>query len=108
MQGKAFPKLREIARRIFGIPATSASCERLFSNAGFIVNVRRTNLRPKVIDAHVFLHKEFVRDWKRKAARDAETKIREAREFEEKEKRAAERRERKRKQAVDAGQEEDL
>ncbi|KAK3921608.1 Transposable element Hobo transposase [Frankliniella fusca] len=100
-QGKAYPRLGEIAWRIFGIPATSASCERLFSNAGFIVNVRRTNLKPKVIDAHVFLYKEFVRDRKREREREAEKR---RLEIENEEKEKEERKRKRRNVAERAGE----
>ena len=48
--------LSKIARKILSIPATSASCERNFSSAGFLMNERRTRLDPDVIDASLFLH----------------------------------------------------
>lgn len=70
LQGNAFPRLQQIARRILGIPASSAIVERLFSNAGFIINIRRTGLKPKSVDAHVFLYKHFVTARKRKIQED--------------------------------------
>lgn len=48
--------LSKIAKKILSIPATSASCERNFSSAGFLMNERRSRLDPDVIDASLFLH----------------------------------------------------
>ncbi|KAK3923905.1 Transposable element Hobo transposase [Frankliniella fusca] len=90
LQGSAFPKLQQLARRLLAIPASSAPCERVFSNAGHIINVRRTNLKPSTVDAHVFLHKHFVRE--RRAREKEERKRREDEEKQSKEVAAAERR----------------
>lgn len=49
-------KLSKLAQRILCIPATSASCERNFSTAGYLIHERRTRLNPEVIDATLFLH----------------------------------------------------
>jgi len=45
-----FPRLSRLARRIFSMPATSASVERQFSGAGLIIQERRTNLNPEQLD----------------------------------------------------------
>lgn len=74
-QGSAFPRLQKLAKKVLAIPATSAIVERLFSHAGFIINIRRTNLATKTVDAHVFLHKHYSKDRKRK--REEEEKKRE-------------------------------
>ncbi|KAK3920431.1 E3 SUMO-protein ligase ZBED1 [Frankliniella fusca] len=58
-KGKAYPKLQALARRLLGIPASSASSERVFSKAGFIVNSRRKRLHPKTVDAIIFLHQHL-------------------------------------------------
>ena len=41
-----FPVLSQLAREIHCIPASSASVERQFSAAGFVINERRTALNP--------------------------------------------------------------
>jgi hypothetical protein len=42
----AYPSLRRLATKYLGIPATSASVERLFSVAGAIIRARRSRLAP--------------------------------------------------------------
>jgi hypothetical protein len=49
-QQEKFPRLSRLARRIFSIPATSASVERQFSEAGLVIQERRTNLNPEQLD----------------------------------------------------------
>ena len=46
----SLPGLKALADRIFSVQATSSASERLFSNAGFIVNDRRSGLAAKKID----------------------------------------------------------
>lgn len=48
--------LSKLAKQILCIPASSASCERNFSAAGYLINERRTRLDPAIIDASLFLH----------------------------------------------------
>ena len=50
------PKLSILARKIFAIPASSASSERCFSSAGFLIQERRSSLKPEIVDAILFLH----------------------------------------------------
>ncbi|CAF2105225.1 unnamed protein product, partial [Rotaria magnacalcarata] len=45
-----FQRLSRYARSIHSIPATSASVERQFSEAGLIIQERRTNLNPERLD----------------------------------------------------------
>ena len=45
-----FPFLSKYARSIHSIPATTTSVEREFSTAGWIINERRTNLKPEQLD----------------------------------------------------------
>ena len=52
-----FPKLAKLAKIYFGIPATSASSERLFSKAGIITAKHRNCLKAKNVEAIVFLNK---------------------------------------------------
>jgi hypothetical protein len=49
-QQEKLPHLSRLARRIFSIPATSASVERQFSGVGLIIQERRTNLNPEQLD----------------------------------------------------------
>jgi zinc finger BED domain-containing protein 1 (E3 SUMO-protein ligase ZBED1) len=50
-----FPLLAKIARQVFCIPATTASVERSFSHSGYIINERRTNLRPDQLNNIILL-----------------------------------------------------
>ncbi|KAK3929220.1 Transposable element Hobo transposase [Frankliniella fusca] len=52
----AFPFLARLAHRLLGMPATSAPCERLFSDAGWVVQARRSMLAPNTVDSIIFLH----------------------------------------------------
>ncbi|KAH6937319.1 hypothetical protein HPB50_026731 [Hyalomma asiaticum] len=53
---KNYPKLAELARKILAIPATSASSERNFSAAGYVMQEQRTRLKPESMDNLSFLH----------------------------------------------------
>lgn len=48
---RLYPKMAVAARFILSCPASSASAERSFSQAGWTINVRRTRLAPKNVDA---------------------------------------------------------
>ena len=48
---KLYPKLAAVARFILACPASSAPSERSFSQAGWTVNLRRTRLAPRNLDA---------------------------------------------------------
>lgn len=50
-----FPKLAELARKTFMIPATSIASESNFSFAGLTMNNRRTNLKPEKLNQLLFL-----------------------------------------------------
>ena len=50
------PQLSIIAKQIFAVPASSAPSERCFSSAGFIIQERRSCLKPEIVDAILFLH----------------------------------------------------
>ena len=52
-----YPRLAKIARCILGIPATSATSERIFSTAGLTATKLRSCLKPSNVDALVFLNK---------------------------------------------------
>ena len=45
-----FPVLKQLARKLFSIPATSAGTERLFSYSGIILNNRRQRLSPSQLN----------------------------------------------------------
>jgi hypothetical protein len=48
---KIYPRLAKVTRFILACPASSAPAERSFSQAGWTINVRRTRLSPKNVDA---------------------------------------------------------
>jgi hypothetical protein len=50
-----FPFLSKYARSILSIPATTTNVEREFSTAGWILNQRRTNLKPEEVDKILFV-----------------------------------------------------
>jgi hypothetical protein len=47
---ETYPLLSKLAKRIHSMPATSTGVERQFSNAGLIINQRRTNINPEQVD----------------------------------------------------------
>uniref|UniRef100_A0A3B3QQ95 HAT C-terminal dimerisation domain-containing protein n=1 Tax=Paramormyrops kingsleyae TaxID=1676925 RepID=A0A3B3QQ95_9TELE len=53
---KTFPDLAMVARDVLSIPALSAASERDFSSAGFVIEERRTQLKPGTVDDILFLH----------------------------------------------------
>lgn len=54
-----FPTLTRIAKRVHGIPATSAPSERLFSSAGLIVTEKRSRLSASHVEDLVFLRNSW-------------------------------------------------
>lgn len=58
-QSKHLPKLYKFCCSIAAIPATSGSVERMFSNCGNIITVKRNKLTNNAIDQLAFLHKNF-------------------------------------------------
>ena len=44
-----FPHMAHMARQYLGVPATSASCERLFSSVGLV----KTDLRGSLLDSTI-------------------------------------------------------
>ena len=53
------PKLAELSRFIFSIPASEATSERLFSTSGRILEERRQNLDPENVDSIINTCSEF-------------------------------------------------
>lgn len=53
---RLFPNVAHIARSILSIPASSAASERDFSCAGYVIQERRSQLRPSTVDDILFLH----------------------------------------------------
>lgn len=51
-----FPNIAQIARSILAIPASSAASERDFSCAGYVIQERRSQLKPSTVDDVLFLH----------------------------------------------------
>lgn len=51
-----FPKLSELARQHFCVPASSAASERAFSAAGRTITARRTALDPETVDNVLFVN----------------------------------------------------
>ncbi|OCU00242.1 hypothetical protein XELAEV_18006023mg [Xenopus laevis] len=56
-----FPCLAQLARFVLSIPATSTPSERDFSTAGFVLQERRTQLKPGTVDDILFLHSNLPR-----------------------------------------------
>jgi hypothetical protein len=52
---KQFPLLSVIARKVLGIPATSACCERIFSKSGNVISSLRANISPQNVDMTIFI-----------------------------------------------------
>jgi hypothetical protein len=59
LNGSRYPRLRNLALKYLGIPATSTPSERVFSKAGEIVSRPRANLKPSTVDMLVFLSKNL-------------------------------------------------
>lgn len=53
---KEFPTLQKVARWVLAIPASEASDERIFSDAGYIMKPRTTSLNPGTLSEMVFVH----------------------------------------------------
>jgi hypothetical protein len=50
-----FPFLAQYARSLLSIPATTTNVKREFSTAGWVLNQRRTNLKPEEVDKIIFV-----------------------------------------------------
>ena len=58
-EGRAFPTLRQMARKYLSPPVTSTSCERLFSKSSHLVTEKRSMLLPKTVDMILFLQQNM-------------------------------------------------
>ena len=54
-----FPILSQLAKKYLAIPATSAASERLFSDAGNVMTVKRTNLSPTTFEHLIFCKRNW-------------------------------------------------
>jgi hypothetical protein len=50
-----FPLISKVACKVLSIPASAASCERLWSKAGLVLSQRRTTLLPEHVDKTLFV-----------------------------------------------------
>jgi hypothetical protein len=55
----SFPVLYELSKKYLYIPATSASSERVFSTAGYILNQKRSRMKGTNVDALIFLNQNM-------------------------------------------------
>ncbi|KAH9361951.1 hypothetical protein HPB48_003640 [Haemaphysalis longicornis] len=58
-QRKKYRGLSFLAKKVLSIPSTSASSERNFSAAVYVLQERRTCLKPENLDNLLFLHKNM-------------------------------------------------
>jgi hypothetical protein len=58
-QESRFPILSQLAKKYLAIPATSAASERLFSDAGNVMTVKRTNLSPTTFEHLIFCKRNW-------------------------------------------------
>jgi hypothetical protein len=57
--GRRYPHVAAIARKMLSVPATSVASERVFSTAGHVVSKRRNRLDPEHVDQILFLAKNL-------------------------------------------------
>ena len=56
--GDRFPRLSQLARKVYTVPGTTVNVERLFSTAGWMVGRFRTSLQPETLQAIVLIRLE--------------------------------------------------
>lgn len=54
-----FPVLSKLAKKYLAVPATSTPSERLFSEAGNVMTIKRTQLAPNMLENLVFCKKNW-------------------------------------------------
>ncbi|CAF1101148.1 unnamed protein product [Brachionus calyciflorus] len=54
-----FPSLYKLINKYLIVPATSCPAERVFSKAGEIIDIKRSNLKPKNVNNLIFLNKNL-------------------------------------------------
>lgn len=54
-----FPKMAQVVRVIYSVPASSATSERAFSDSGFTINKRRVRLSGETLDKLLFIKSYF-------------------------------------------------
>lgn len=59
----AFPILQHLAARYLAVPASSASCERVFSQAGLTLSKLRTRMAPDLFEALMTLKYQHQDSW---------------------------------------------
>ena len=55
-----YPRISQLVKSLFAIPATSTSSERLFSVAGLTVTRLRSGLTRENVNALIFLHNNYA------------------------------------------------
>ena len=60
VNGKKYPRLSKLAKRLLCVPASSTASERSFSTSGHIAEQRRASLTPANINMLVVLNKKLV------------------------------------------------
>ncbi|EXX50684.1 hypothetical protein RirG_268390 [Rhizophagus irregularis DAOM 197198w] len=58
-QESQFPILSQLAKKYLAIPVTSATSEHLFSDAGNIMTIKRTNLSPSTFEHLIFCKRNW-------------------------------------------------